>query len=333
MSPRNDSPGALDVPPFASAPSAAGSTMESLVFVDRREEAFVERFLDALRPWLVRFFDPEVRGLERYPAGPALLVANHSAGLLMPDVFVLADALARRYGVGALPYALAHDVLFSFRTIRAPLEQLGAVRASPSSARALFASGRKVLVYPGGDRDALRPYRDRHRIVFGDRRGYVRMALREGVPIVPVVVAGAHEVFMVLDDGARLAARLGLPRRLRVNVVPTVLSLPWGLTVGFPPPYLPVPTRIVAEILEPVAFAHVGEDAAQDDDYVEACHCRVVAAMQARLDRIVAADEVGVRARFRRAWPDADAVGRILEAIAAEIDARSPFRSHTAGLD
>ncbi len=294
-------------------------------FVEYRDEALVRRVLDQTRPWLARFFEPEVRGLARLPEGPAMLVANHNAGVLMPDVFILGDAIVTRLGPGALPRILAHDVLFDVEGVGETLARLGAVRASPIAAHALFAAGEKVLVYPGGDREVMRPYRDRHRIVFGERRGYVRMAVREGVPIVPVVTAGAHEAFMVLDDGGAIARRIGLPRWLRVNVLPTTLCLPWGITFGFPPPYVPVPTRIVMDVLSPITFDRVGEDAARDDAYVERCHDRVVSAMQERLDAIVRTEDVGVRARIRRRWPSAEPVGRFLEELAQDIVAHSPF--------
>jgi 1-acyl-sn-glycerol-3-phosphate acyltransferase len=311
---------ALDVPAVHAA-----RTDDRPTFVERRDEAFVARVLGAMRPWLQRFFDPDVRGLDNVPEGAALVVANHNAGMLMPDVFILGDALFRRAGSRSLPYALGHDVLFGIDGLRETLEKLGGVRASPGSAHALFRAGHKVLVYPGGDREVMRPYRDRHRIVFGPRRGYVKMVIREGVPIVPVVTAGAHEAFMVLDDGGKVAERLGLPRWLRVNVAPTVLSFPWGLTFGFPPPYVPVPTRIVMDVLPPIGFDRRGEEAACDDAYVERCHESVVAAMQARLDEIVRTEEVGVRARLKRRWPGAEPVGRFLEDLAEGILERSPF--------
>ncbi|MBN8612515.1 MAG: acyltransferase family protein [Deltaproteobacteria bacterium] len=319
----DDQVSAADTSAAAVALPIAGEVLPT--FVETRDEAFVARFLTTVRPWLTRFFEPEVRGLENVPEGAALLVANHNAGVLMPDVWILGDALFQHMGSRGLPYALAHDVLFDVNGLRQALEKLGGVRASPESAHALFAAGHKALVYPGGDREVMRPYRDRHRIVFGPRRGYIKMAIREGVPVVPVVTAGAHEAFMVLDDGGFVARRLGLPKWARINVLPTVLSFPWGLTFGFPPPYLPVPTRIVMDVLPPIHFERSGEEAAVDDAYVERCHDRVVRAMQARFDEIVSTEEIGVRARVMRRWPKAEPIGRFLEDLADGIMARSPF--------
>lgn len=89
--------------------------------------------------------------------------------------------------------------------------------------------GEKVLVYPGGDREPFRHFFDRDQICFGDRRGYVELAIRRGVPIVPVVTAGMHSSFVSLGGGHALAARLPLARRLRVGVLPVTLGFPFGL--------------------------------------------------------------------------------------------------------
>jgi 1-acyl-sn-glycerol-3-phosphate acyltransferase len=288
-------------------------------FVDRRSMVAVDAVLDALRPWLQRFFEPHVRGMEHLPEGAALIVANHNAGVLMPDVFILADAIRQERGEAHLPYALVHDALLSFGPMRARLEKLGALRADAGGAKRAFAAGKKVLVFPGGDLESMRAYRNRHRVVFGPRRGYVKLAIRQGVPIVPIVTVGAHEAFMVLSDGARIASFLRLPKWLRVNVCPTVLSVPWGLTVGFPPPFVPVPTRIVMECLAPIHFARSGEGAALDEAYVEACHQQVLRAMQAAMTRIAEHEEVGVRARFRRHRSFAEPVGAWAEEMAERI--------------
>lgn len=145
-----------------------------------------------------------------------------------------------------------------------------------------------MLVYPGGDIDSWRAQRDRDKVVFGPRRGYIRLALREAVPIVPVISAGAHDTWYVLSDGRWLAKLLRVDRKLRLKAWPIVLSVPWGLTIGPPLPYLPLRTRIDQEVLEPMHFERTGEEAAADDEYVESCHRRVHGAMQRTLTRLAA---------------------------------------------
>ena len=254
--------------------------------LDNRDEAFIASLVDRIEPFVQAWFRPDVRGLDRVRGGKALLVGNHNGGAITPDAYVFAVALFRARGIEDLPHGLAHDAVLRMPGFHQAFARLGAVRAAPENAARLFAAGKKVMVYPGGDVEALRPYRDRDRIVFGARRGYVRTALEHRVPLIPVVSAGAHETFRVLTDGRRAARVLGLDRRLRFKSFPVTFSIPWGLTIGPPPPYLPLPTRILIEVLEPIRFRRWGARAAADADYVEQCHERVVTAMQDTLTRL-----------------------------------------------
>jgi 1-acyl-sn-glycerol-3-phosphate acyltransferase len=184
-----------------------------------------------------------------------------------------------------------------------------------------------VLVYRGGDVETFRPFRDRNRIVFGAHRGYVQLAIEAGVPILPVVSAGAHATLVVLDDGVRVSHWLGLDRWLRVKVFPTVLSIPWGLTVGLPPPYVPYPTRIYMEFLPPIAFDRSGLEAAHDHAYVERCHEQAVGAMQSALTRLAAE-----RARDAHARNDAR-LRTVAEKLHLDASARRRLRRLAARID
>ncbi|MFW6066839.1 MAG: lysophospholipid acyltransferase family protein [Myxococcota bacterium] len=271
--------------------------MRSVPSVPHRDSAWIAGLVAVSRPLLERWFKPEVRGLSRIPEGPALYVGNHSGGFMTPDTWIFTSAVFERRGIGDVPYGLTHDTVMRWPGVRRLLDHLGGVHANAANAHRLFAQGAKVLVYPGGDLDAFRPSRDRDRVVFGKRRGYVRLALREGVPVVPVVSAGSHEGWYVLDDGRWIARLLPVHRLLRTDVVPITLSIPWGLTPA-PPAYLPWPTRVLIEVLEPIRFDRSGEAAASDDEYVEQCHRRVHGAMQAALARL--AEERRQRIREER---------------------------------
>lgn len=256
--------------------------------IENRDPAAIRRLADWLEPFVRRYFRPVVTGLERIPRGPCLYVGNHNGGLLTPDTFVFGIAAYRRLGIDALPYGLGHEQAIRWPGVHQLLVPLGAVRAGHDMAARLFAAGHKALVYPGSDLDAFRPYRLRDRIVFGPRRGYIRLALRQDVPIVPLVAAGAHATWIVLDDGQWLARAIGADRWLRSKCAPIALSIPWGLTIGVPLLYIPLRTRILIECMEPIRFERRGPDAAADAAYVEACHRRVHGAMEATLARLAA---------------------------------------------
>ncbi|PRP97418.1 Acyltransferase [Enhygromyxa salina] len=265
---------------------------------DQRLANAAERMGPALDFW----FRPEIRGLDRMPGGPALLVGNHNGGSMSPDSFVIAVALYRELGVDYVPYWLAHDMVVSMPLFR-EMVPFGVLRASSAVAHEVFAAGRKVLVYPGGEQDTLRPWAERDRIIFAGRTGYVRLALRERVPVIPTVVAGAHEVFVVLGAGPVLARLLLTKPLFRVKTWPLTLSLPWGLTPGPPPLYLPFPVRMLGEILDPIEFEPNGPDAAADDAYVQRCDDLVRARMQSALSRLaLERRSTGRYAFFGRRW-------------------------------
>lgn len=267
--------------------------------VDNRDARWVTaaaRVADAvIRP----YHRGVVRGLDRIPDGPVLYVGNHNAGLNTPDTWILLGAVHRERGMAAVPYGLGHDLVMKAPLLGRALARFGGVRAHAGVAKRLFAAGHKMLVYPGGDIEAMRPFRRRHQIVFGGRTGYIRLALSSGVPVVPMVAAGAHSTFLVLHDNRWLARLLGADRWARMKVWPLTLSIPWGLSFGPAVPYISWPTRILIEVLEPIRFERSGDEAAADDAYVRACADHVEGRMQEALTRLAEERRALRRHRWR----------------------------------
>ena len=198
--------------------------------------------------WAQMFFGPkkyfglEVRGMENIPNAPTMLVSNHSGGTSIPDVWGWMVLWYERFSTDRPLHPLAHDIILSTPGVGTFFERRGVLRAhGPVALRALEA-GHDILVMPGGDLDTWRPYKERYVVRFGERMGYVRTALRAGVPLVPIANAGAHETLYVLTDGRRFAKKLGLPAFARSEVFPVSLALPWGVAIG-PLPHIPVPAR------------------------------------------------------------------------------------------
>ena len=133
----------------------------------------------------------------------------------------------------------------------------------------------------------FRPWSERNRIDFGGRVGFVRLALRTQVPVVPAVSVGAHETVVVLTRGEAVARALGLDRPFRVKVLPLLLG-PLGLVPGGIPVW-PLPAKITTELLPPIDWStRYGPEAADDDDIVQACYDELVTTMQDALDRLAA---------------------------------------------
>src|SRR3954463_5204571 len=160
---------------------------------DERDPDYIPEPLPGI--WLLAslYFRGEVRGLGNVPEeGPVLLVGNHSGGNLTPDTGVFTLAFSAYFGVERPFYQLAHNLVLSMPGLSF-LRKYGTVAASHENARKALESGAALLVYPGGDYEVHRPFWERHRVDFAGRKGFIRLALEHGVPIVPVVAVGGQE--------------------------------------------------------------------------------------------------------------------------------------------
>ncbi|HEX2291296.1 MAG TPA: lysophospholipid acyltransferase family protein, partial [Pseudonocardiaceae bacterium] len=213
--------------------------------LDQRDSDYIREQLPGT--WLLAslYFRADVRGLDRIPRdGPVLLVGNHSGGNLPPDTFVFTLAFCSYFGVERPFYQLAHNLVVSVPGL-GWLRKFGTVAANPENARLALESGAALLVYPGGDYEVFRPSWERHRVDFGGRKGYVKLARDAGVPIVPVASVGGQEAALFLDRGQWLARLLMVDKLARLKSVPILLAPPWGLVVSDLIPRLPLPTKIV----------------------------------------------------------------------------------------
>jgi 1-acyl-sn-glycerol-3-phosphate acyltransferase len=241
--------------------------------VSKWDPEFTHRVVGILRPVMKRYFRAEVRGPENIPkVGGALLVSNHSGGQFSLDVPILAIEYYDTFGYDRPIRTLAHDILFT-GPVADLLQRLGIIRATRKNADDALHSGNVVVVFPGGDYDACRPTSEQNVIDFNGRTGYVRTAIETGVPIVPVVSIGGQENQLYLTRGVSLVQRLGrIAKAARLNTLPVSIGLPFGFSLGgLLPPNLPLPTKIVTQVLEPIdVTAQFGKnpDIAVVDSYV-----------------------------------------------------------------
>lgn len=232
----------------------AQKTDESADWLALREAAYVDRLMPLLRLAVKLYFRSEVRGLKHIPDGGALLVSNHSGGLVPMDVPVVAVAFHDHFGGERPFYILAHDGLLMLGG-KYVLGRAGFLPASRENAIAALQAGAATIVFPGGDYDVFRPTIDAHKIDFGGRKGYVRTARDAGVPIVPVVSIGGQEEYLFLSRGEWLARLLRLDKVLRLKISPIIVGFPFGITSGWIP-NLPMPAKIVTQVLEPIHIKH-----------------------------------------------------------------------------
>lgn len=234
--------------------------------LDERDPDYIREKLPQL--WLAAsiWCRGEVRGLGNVPDhGPVLLVGNHSGGNMTPDTVVFTLAFSTYFGVERAFYQLAHNLVLSMPGLGF-LRKFGTVAASPANARKALDCGAALLVYPGGDYEVHRPTWQRNRVDFGGRHGFIRLAIEQDVPIVPVVSIGGQETALFITRGERLAQLLALDRLFRLKVLPISLAVPWGLNVGDMLGHIPLPAKITIETLPPI---HLREEFGPEPDPVE----------------------------------------------------------------
>jgi 1-acyl-sn-glycerol-3-phosphate acyltransferase len=228
-------------------------------------------FMDIQRPFwnllLDRYFRHEVRGWDRLPEAPALVIGVHAGGIIPIDAYVFGYAWYRRFRRTRPLHGTAHDFLMTAPLMGDYLRRSGTVPASPEGVTAALEAQHDVIVYPGGDIDALRPWTKRDQVVLGGRKGFIRQAIRSGVPIVPLAQSGAADTLFMLSDGRRIAKLFQLDKLFRAKAFPIALGFPLGIAPGVLP-QIPLPAKLRSEILEPV---DVGDDPDRenDDEFVE----------------------------------------------------------------
>jgi len=236
-----------------------------------------------------RYFRLDFSGFENLPDEPCLLVGVHSGGPLTMDAWTVIMAWWREFGESRSLHGTAHDVLMNAPVLGDYFKRVGVVSPSKENIRAAFEQGDDVILWPGGEVDSYRAWRHRDKAVLGGRKGFIRLAMSAGVPIVPVATVGGHDTLFVLSEGRGLARALKLKERMRSDVAPITLSWPFGVALHLTPfQHVPLPAKIRTRILEPV-YLDNDPQRLNDQGYVEAMYEKIEGDIQAGMDKLASA--------------------------------------------
>jgi 1-acyl-sn-glycerol-3-phosphate acyltransferase len=230
--------------PLPRVAEAVGGTRLSDVDEWGRSEHMRELVRRIYAPIYKHWFRVEWEGLEKIPrTGGALLVANHAAAI-PSDAPVIMHGIEEE--LGRPVYGLAD---FFFRTVPwvgTAWSRVGGVPAHPDNAlRILKEQGQLALVFPEGTKGPSKTYADRYRLRRFGRGGFVEIAMRAGVPVIPIAVVGAEESMPIMMRLPNLAKALGVPYvPLTANML---LFGPLGLALYFP-------SKFKLRVLDPVTF-------------------------------------------------------------------------------
>ncbi|MBY6368511.1 lysophospholipid acyltransferase family protein [Rhodococcoides corynebacterioides] len=254
----------------------------------------VERMRKQERLWnplVDKYFRMEIDGWENIPDAPVLLVGVHTGAPFVWDAWTVGAQWWRRFGPDRPLHGTAHDALMAFPLIGGLFRSMGVLPAAPDSMATALAAGRDVIVWPGGEVDSLRPWRERDVATLAGRTGFVKLAIRCGVPIVPIATVGGGDAMPVLIKGDRLSRTLRLDRIARLKVFPIAVSLPW-IVAPAALPQIPLPAKIRTRFMPAVT---VEPDLAlvDDEDYVQAKYDEVRRTIQEGMDQLAR----------KRKWP------------------------------
>jgi 1-acyl-sn-glycerol-3-phosphate acyltransferase len=245
-------------------------------------------FYDLLNKW---YFRLEIDGWENVPDRTSLVVGVHSGGALTMDAWTLVNAWHTHFEGRRTLHGTAHDVLMAAPGLGDYFRAVGVIAANRSSVGAALEQGEDVVVWPGGEVDAMRSWRKRDVATLGGRTGFVKQAIRSGVPIVPVATVGGHDTVFVVSEGKWLANAVdkvtGLKSTLRGANLPIIAGFPFPLAIEILPAHVPLPAKIRTRLLEPIELDDDPERA-DDEAYVQKIYDQVEADIQAGMDGLAA---------------------------------------------
>ncbi|WP_127479172.1 lysophospholipid acyltransferase family protein [Nocardioides pantholopis] len=216
------------------------------------EEVTRRFFLAALRPIAQRWFRVEVRGAENIPTeGGALVVSNHSGTLPVDGLMTM---LSVHDHTGRFLRPLGADLMFRLPGVGVLARKAGATLACNEDAERMLADGELVGVWPEGFKGVGKPFSERYKLQRFGRGGFVSAALRTGVPIVPLSVVGAEEIYPMVGNLPTLARLLGLP------YIPITPFFPLLGPLGM----IPLPSKWLLEFGEPIRTDEYDHGAADD---------------------------------------------------------------------
>ena len=249
--------------------------------LDGPDPGFIKLQAPFWGPLIDLWFRMEIEGWERIPEPPALLIGIHSGAPFVWDAWTVGLQWYRHFGPERPLHGTAHDALMATPLVGAYFRRMGVLPAAPDSIASALAAGRDVALWPGGEVDSLRPWIKRDEAILAGRKGFVRLAARAGVPIVPVATVGGPDSMPVLTSGRRIARALQLDKLARLKVFPIALQAPWGISPAALPE-VPLPTKIRTAFQDPIGVDGDIEDPA----YVDAKYEEVRRAIQSGMDEL-----------------------------------------------
>ncbi len=152
-----------------------------------------------------------------------LYVSNHNVGALIEShssLFVIQEKL----GEHSIVYGFTHPSIFKIPLMKQYFEWIGAVAATYPVAEEVFKNKNSLMIFPGGNAQALRSVWNYKNNSFRSVHGWAKIAMKYNVPVVPITFKGSHFTNPILFSTEWFSKLLILPWLLGIRVMPFSLA-------------------------------------------------------------------------------------------------------------
>lgn len=202
------------------------------------DEAFTSKLLPIFSA-LQLYHRYEVIGLDKIPtSGPVIMACTHS--LATYDMLLLMAEVYKK--VGRIPCSLIDRLFYKIPGLGPLMERTGCVLGTYDNAASLLANAEMLYIAPGGMRESLRPMTERYQILWEGRRGFVKLSIETGAPIVLAACPKADDLYDVYPNALssffykHLKVPVFLARGLGLSPIPKPVQLRHFISEPIPPP-------------------------------------------------------------------------------------------------
>lgn len=221
------------------------------------------------------YFRVEVEGAKNIARnGPALVTANHS-GVLPYDGAIANLAVYNNHPKRRYARYLVDDFAYYIPFVGTFIQRTGGVRACQENAVRLLDNGHMVMVFPEGLKGVSKPYEERYQLRRFGRGGYVKLAMRTGVPVIPTAIIGAEEIHPMIWKSDVLGKAIGLP------YFPFTVTFPWLGPLGM----IPLPTKWKIVFGKPISFKKFTARDAKSERKVKEVSQKIQSKVQTMIDK------------------------------------------------
>lgn len=169
---------------------------------------------------------------------------------------------------------LTASVLFAIPLVRELALWTGCVDARKSVAEKAISMGRSILVLPGGEAEQIRTIYQKERVYLKRRKGFIKLALKHGIPVVPSYLFGVNDYYYT--SNILFQPRLWLQKSLGI-CIPVAVGLYGSIFCPFS-----VPTTVVYG--EPLSF-EVKDKGSPTSEELDAAHEQFCTALKQLFDQ------------------------------------------------